>query len=97
MPRARIECIAAAVFRPAKQESAVCSDSVALCRASFASSMNLALAPEAMQPQLFARLAVAGVSLSVFGLVAFITKNFAVLALAVPPIVILEFFLARTR
>jgi len=57
--------------------------------------MNHAL--ESMHFLLFARLAVGGVSLLVFGGVALATKNPFVLALAVPPPVILELFLRRTR
>jgi hypothetical protein len=45
----------------------------------------------------FARIAVAGTSLLVFGSASIATKNFAVLALAAPPIAILEWFLARAR
>lgn len=50
-----------------------------------------------MPLSLFARLAVSGISLLAFGGVSFATKSLAVLALAAPPIFILELYLARSR
>jgi hypothetical protein len=50
-----------------------------------------------MHPRMFARIAVGGILLLLLGTLAAAMKSVAILALGVPPLLLLELFLRRLR